>query len=462
MAKRSKDLEARRQRIKEKQELQASRRQSKERQAAAAMYVFKKHREVRSFHDAILAVFEPEEGKEVSLPLVYSEIRSLHSQIAGGRWADNTKKHLLGPVKQLLLALEKHGSDILECPQKASYSRGLISLAEKFPNWIRPLETWNPRTKNRNKQFSSLLRHLLAKYEVPLFMDEAWLPGAIHRLHHIDWWLHIASGQNIRTAAGLDLPLTKKAAHHFLQAPDDFTISGAFRWGQIHALGGNERIVRGLSGTFLMENFRNEDFWETVIRFFIANPMLDTRHYGPICDYLRDQKYIVPLGAAGPPQPNLCMKNRTADALLKQVEAWHARLHRETQKRKKNPGSWGHHPAIEDFTFIEKKKDSAVTYTIVQLLSAQALLEEGKRLEHCVGSYSWSCHNGSTSIWSVRHQQPGGTFEPLGTVEINNQTKTVVQFAAKRNRTPDNKAWFLLDQWCAKNQIGVSRWLKRF
>jgi hypothetical protein len=69
-------------------------------------------------------------------------------------------------------------------------------------------------------------------------------------------------------------------AHELMQAPSHYTVEHAFRWGQIHALGGNPRIVEGVRTTWLASSFRNDDFWLTVMRFFIANPMLDTAQYG--------------------------------------------------------------------------------------------------------------------------------------------------------------------------------------
>ena len=47
-----------------------------------------------------------------------------------------------------------------------------------------------------------------------------------------DWFVHIGDGKNIRSA-GTPIPLTKLMAHHFMQAPDEITIEGALRWGQI-------------------------------------------------------------------------------------------------------------------------------------------------------------------------------------------------------------------------------------
>jgi len=125
-------------------------------------------------------------------------------------------------------------------------------------------------------------------------------------------------------------------AHCFLEAPDDYTIEQALRWGQVRALGGDRRLMEVLRGTRLVTSFEHEDFWITVIRFFVANPLLDRAQIGPIVDYLHHQRFepqnvFVARGVRErrpPPQPQLCMKGRTAATLLRQVEGWHRGLGR--------------------------------------------------------------------------------------------------------------------------------------
>jgi len=371
--------------------------------------------------------------------------------------------------KQLLLSLENCRSKLLEAGSDGTspYAHGIVNLAWHQSSWLRTPETWKCRHKNKNRQFASLIRHLLGTYDVPSFMDKAWLvsPGHLNVVSgngasaHRSWWLWVAKGNNIRKAPNLPIPLTKKMAHHFLRAPTSYAVEEALRWGQIHALGGNERNVMGVLTTFLRSDFANNDFWTSVIRFFLANPMLDTFQYNPIADYLRNQKYIAARGEQ-PPQPHLSMHGRTAEALLTQVESWHRRLGRF--KRKKGPQDWEHHPDIADFIHQERKKINNayvnIDYAITQLLTSQELKEEGRKLEHCVGSYSWSCIRGQRSIWSIRKVTASG-YTSMGTIEMDNKSRRVSQFSAKRNRRPDPKARFLLEQWAQINKISISRWV---
>ena len=156
---------------------------------------------------------------------------------------------------------------------------GLLALAHSWRLWQRPIEEWTPRTHNTRRQFASLARHLLAEYPVPTFMDAVWFMGvgeaAIQRQR---WFSHIGMGNNIRTT-DTPIPLTKRMAHYFMQAPGDCTVGQALRWGQVLGLGGSSRLARTIMASRLGEHFGDDDFWITVIRFFIEkrNVMPDAK-----------------------------------------------------------------------------------------------------------------------------------------------------------------------------------------
>ena len=114
-----------------------------------------------------------------------------------------------------------------------TFVEGLAELARHYRHWMRPLSDWQPDAHNPRHQFTSLARHLVARYDIPAFMDAAWFQGrSAQAYQRQSWFLHMAAGRNIRTA---DIPVafSKGMAHHFLQAPPHYTIEEALRWGQI-------------------------------------------------------------------------------------------------------------------------------------------------------------------------------------------------------------------------------------
>ena len=199
-------------------------------------------------------------------------------------------------------------------------------------------------------------------------------------------------------------------AHNFLHAPSHLTINQALRWGQVTGLGGSENVARGILLTPLARSFNHEEFWVTVIMFFINNPFLDVVQYGPIYDYLNNKKFVSrgrrwidnELVDLGPEQPNLSMKKRDPLALIEQVERWHRDL-RET-------GWAGGEFAWESCGikgFELKEKD--VHYQITELLSTQELKDEGADMHHCVASYATSCMERRSAIYSLTKTIGGGS-----------------------------------------------------
>ncbi len=307
----------------------------------------------------------------------------------------------------LLLKVKDEADFLLEgisfMGRSYAYVDALIKLNDRRWQWIAPLEDWRPATHNGRRQFSSLARHLMARYPVPAFMDQAWfrVRGGCRALPR----MVCASGRRQEHPhAPTPIPMSKLMAHHFLQAPDDFSIEGAIRWGQVHALGGGARLTGALLGTRIGQDFRKNEFWTSVIRFFIANPLLDRRHVGPIVDYLYAQKFetrevIVGPGQVEvrlPPQPGLTMRGRTANTLLAQVERWHRELGRASGAER----LYFRRSGVKELS-LKTGKDGENAWRIRELLSGADLIAEGRVMKHCVASYAHSCAQGACSIWAM-------------------------------------------------------------
>ncbi|MBT3276279.1 MAG: hypothetical protein HN368_24235, partial [Spirochaetales bacterium] len=306
--------------------------------------------------------------------------------------------------------------------------------------WIRAPESWKPDHKGLLIRFSELVRHIFALYPVPVFMDSAWFasprPAAdIQRR----WFIHVGHGGNIRTAE-LPMRYTKKMAHFFMQAPDSFSVIEALRYGQVLALGGNTDLMHFINATQLGEKLENEGFWESVIHFFVNNPMLDFTHINPIVEFIYNRKFHAQeitqedgtVLEAAPPDPGFDMKGRKAGPLLELVAAWHEELNRE---QKKASGSW-EESGITPFDYIEENQNtgSVTRWTINELLTRKELIDEGKTMKHCVGSYTYSCAKGTKSVWSLRMEDLDQNGERhVLTIAVKNDIRKVVQARGKCN-----------------------------
>lgn len=322
--------------------------------------------------------------------------------------------------------------------------------------WLRPLEAWKPSSHSAQRQFASLLRYLFVQYDMPAFFDSIWF------MHHsketarqIDWFLFVGKGQNIRNCE-LPILITKKMAHHFMHAPKDVSVNQALRWGQVLGLGGDERLARAIFGTRLVENFKNEEFWVTVISWFAAHPMLDQTHVGPIIDYLHAQRFVTDLGHETPLQPNLTMKGRSPASLLRQVNAWHRKLANDNTQQLRQ---W-HPSGIQEFEFLEgsQKNNTLKCWTIRELLSSKSLLAEGRQLKHCVASYATSCAQGYCSIWTMELESCEG-FKKLITIEVSKGTNQIRQARGKANRLPNENEKSIIRRWAATAGLGMASYI---
>lgn len=317
--------------------------------------------------------------------------------------------------KRLMTDLIKKFKDLLT-DRNLDVKTAIKRIDFNYDIRINDIDTWKPLSHNSFKNLVSLIHHLFSKYKVPSFMNKAWFSGLYNQDQfrnqvYINWFVHIGSGKNIRTAEDLPTPLTKKMAHYFLQAPKNSGILEAIRWGQTLSLGGDPFVAKAILGTRLAEDFVNDEFWLSVIRFFINNPMLDKVHYLPIIDWIYAQKFAAVLqedGTMRAIQPNLSMHHRNPETLLKEVENWH----QELGKAKTVKAEW---KSCNIPGYRHENKEEIIT--IQELLNSGELKKEGEAMHHCVSSYSNSCASGKTSIWStVSYNKSQVRMQRVGTV----------------------------------------------
>lgn len=317
--------------------------------------------------------------------------------------------------------------------------------------FIREIKDWKPKSHNSWNQFVSLVNHLFVKYEMPAFMHQAWFQQELYQ----KWFLHLATGQNIRIAENFPIKLTKKQAHYFCQAPKNYSILGAIRYGQVLSFDGNERLANSLLPTRIchLEAFPHE-FWTSVIRWFIENPMLDLEHVGPIIDWLNDQKYVV--YPDGIKQPNLSMKKRDPEATLRAVEEWHFQLGRS----RKNGNLVWNPCGIKDFEFREGHPESKSfkIWTIKELLSSKELQNEGRAMHHCASSYASSCNSGRCSIWSMELTDKEGT-QKKATLEVHLSNRQIVQARSKYNERIGPQVRNILVRWANQSNLSVGTYI---
>ncbi len=345
--------------------------------------------------------------------------------------------------------------------------RGYVMVARYLGCRLRDVKDWKPKSYNRNRIFSELVRHLFGQFPIPTFMDSAFFHS---NPLYAKWFIHLAQGGSVRKLPQCPVKMTAKMAHLFIQTPPKYSVTEALRYAQVINMGGNERLVRTLLGTRLGQYFENDEFWETVIRFFIQNPMLEHSHIQPIVDYIQHVKFerrtmwnphnyneIIEME---PALPHYTMKGRTVVSVLAAVDAWHRDLYMSTgSKTKKEPLFWKAAP-IRNFRHREgANDDTCKMYEIEQLVTSPALLREGRMMHHCVYTYTHACILGRTSIWSMTVQEGNSSKSNLLTIELSMPNNTIVQVRGKYNKLPSEMEMKVVNRWADKEGLTISRWV---
>jgi hypothetical protein len=355
--------------------------------------------------------------------------------------------------RMLLLAMEERGASMLH---ERRHIGAISRLARFSSRWVRTPAGYSARSYNADRQCGQLARFLLARWPVPKFFDDAWSERSTDT--HREWFIHVGSGGNLRTAAGLPFPLTKMMAHHALLAPDDTPIKSALRWGQVRALGGSERLARAVIKSSLGDAQDDEPFWLSVVQFFVANPMLDPIHVGPIVDWIRNQRFVAEprrivngvVGGGGIPQPGLSMKGRTVQSILRQVESWHRDLNRAAIDHSTTWPTCG----IPGYERIEGAEGSQTIVCIAEIVTSADLQQEGRAMRHCVASYARTCARGSSAIYSLK-RDVGAGYDRRLTIQVDVSSKRIVQARGRFNALPQPLDERFLRNWATAAGLSI-------
>lgn len=391
--------------------------------------------------------------------------RPIFKQIALEIEASNELATVRKSLLDMLQTLSKFENLVFETitvREDVPLVRGLIKLHDRKALWLRPLEGWKPNSKNGERRFGELAHHLFDQYgDVPQFMESVWLRNDRPSWRYRDWFVHLGRGYNLRKAKS-PVPLTKKMAHYFLQAPNDFTAEQAIRWGQLKALGSQENAINSTIATRIGQSFVNEDFWFSVLRFIADNPMLDPRQIGPIVDYLHYQKFemneieIAPgqWRHEPPPQPGLSMNGRTVPTLLRQVDEWH----RSFGRLREFPEGEYEKADFDGVTIEKGSHEKSVRWVIRQLRNARDLHSESEDLRHCVSSYHGSCARGNCTIWNLSVCVNNGTYERRQTIEVDRHG-VIVQCRGFANQDPTTEEWAIVNRWAGDAGLLIANYL---
>ncbi len=339
--------------------------------------------------------------------------------------------------------------------------QGLLALTEHRRGWLRPIEAWQPGGRTSLSIFSSLAHHLLADYPVPPVLLSAWFGGidwSARPAQH--WFRHVGMGGSLRTA-GFPVVLNRRMAHEFARAPAEFPIEFALRWAQVRGLGGSDALARAVAGTRLGGEQADDGFWVSVFQFLVNRPEIGPAHVGPVVEFLHHRRFERRRVLVGEdtevdgPEPDLSVKGWSAASMLRRVEEWQARKRAEERAARQAELAralvrWGR-SAIGEF---REPAGPGQYWTIRELLSSDELAAEGQAMSHCVATYTARCARRTSAIWSVGIEAAGGR-ERCVTVEVDPESREVVQAKARCNDAPDEASLATIKLWADRESLRI-------
>ncbi len=341
----------------------------------------------------------------------------------------------------------------------------LRNVAAAHDHFVRDADTWPGDAGSANDAAVSLTDHLLARYPVPRVLHQVWRGGTdAEAARARRWFVEHGAGRPLRHL-DLPLPLTRRMERHFLTTPPHLSVPQALRRAELLGLGATPELTQTVLGTRMGRDLTNPAFWRTVGQFFVrVQDTIDPLDVDVIVDFVHGVR-LQRTEAEGPdgpvvlepPLPDFELAGRSLASVLRLAQ-WHASLARGTAATSK----WSASP-FSTMTFVREPGHPAtdaesarepLLWELVELRSPRALQLEGRALQHCVATYSSSCHDGTARIWSLRSRR-GAVVRPLVTLEVRPSSRAIVQVRGPDNAAPTRACAQAIVQWAQREGLAV-------
>jgi len=328
----------------------------------------------------------------------------------------------------------------------------LVARAE----WVRPPATWQPQGKSAERLFRGLAEHVFGRYRMPPYVWSAFTAGDdAATLAQVV--VHVAAGGSLYRAVQdglMPVPLTRAMCHDLLSNAGEPRFLDAVRKAQVKAVGGDGRLFRAWITTRAgrgLHSREDETFWQGVLAWFGANPMVAPVDVSPLVDYIEQRRTEV---------PRFSMKGRTATALVRDMRTWHARLAKERGASGRVFTPSGLQPMDIDRSRTDWRGRRIVeVWHFREILNAGSLADEGRAMDHCVYSYAREIETGRCAIWALTLRDDTGHWRRL-TIEVRLATRQIVQARGRFNAKAEPREMLALEAWAGRNQltIALGRW----
>ena len=318
--------------------------------------------------------------------------------------------------------------------------------------WVRRPESWQPPAPVSlpGDLFASLAGHLFVAYPVPTFLVSTWFSPCER---FAPWYIALGQGVSTRHLALARIGVTRAMLSTLLQAPADRTVEDAIRYAQALTLGGSEEMARSLLRTGMPmaghENAESEQFWASVIRWFVRHPEVEAHEYGPIVDFVGRRRFEE-WGDGTAADPGFRMAGRTANSVRRAVAAWHDELAAPEWRMAEGlvRMRWKEHHL--HWSHKSRENGTDIVWRIEELTDGKSLQAEGEAMHNCVLTRASDCSARYCAIFSLTRNS-----HRCLTVELRLADMHIVEARGGHNRTPEPEEREVLECWARERGLVI-------
>jgi len=349
--------------------------------------------------------------------------------------------------------------------------------------------SWKPRSFNECKQHLEFLKSFVYPYPLPEILlwaahaSEYFSNGNGGRTKSQDFafirlakkWINdIVSGESFYRQNKKFF--TKAEAHHFLSAKIPYTDGSSviklYFYAKCRARAMNHKLGMMVADVFtvkFLSHFKDnlvEGFLDLIAR--TPEYRYERSILGDISDFvlekMRENKNRVNKREA------FSFSGRTITSVISLANEWHERLRREAEaqqaqrralfldrqgnRKNEKPVDTSHWKGMGIYQF--RFETNECVWTVTELLSAQELLNEGRKMRNCVSSYAYYCALREKSIFSIEQVYPASqAIDKIATLEVRLSNRTLVQAKGKCNTGVSPRTMNVITRWAQANRIKI-------
>lgn len=207
-----------------------------------------------------------------------------HALVRTFRRAD--LKGLQAKCARIFTVLETRSRILHEIhPNEIAIVAAVARLGAYAGCWLRDPEDWLPRAEDdAHAQWAHLLRHLLARYDVPGFLDSAWLlKGSLVHFER-DCWCALGFGRSLRQVDGFPQSVSNRVLHHALVGGRGKSLAEAVWHAQLQHMKACAVLQDAVMGSRVPQELYDHALWLRLTAKFVGAGDSAATHFALVAD----------------------------------------------------------------------------------------------------------------------------------------------------------------------------------